>query len=88
MNPGSVYSIKMVASVFGGKVVNAHKQCASVIVILAITWRDGIVTIRRHWLVTIRQLVQSLSFGVVLKLHRHLYLYMPSNLCLTQYPGV
>ncbi|GFX08029.1 HTH_Tnp_Tc3_2 domain-containing protein [Trichonephila clavipes] len=35
MNPGSFFSIKMVTSVFGSIVVNAHWQCAFVIVILA-----------------------------------------------------
>ncbi|GFV15852.1 hypothetical protein TNCV_988351 [Trichonephila clavipes] len=29
-----------------------------------------------------------MSCDVVLKLHGHLYLHMPSNHCLTQYPGV
>ncbi|GFX16818.1 hypothetical protein TNCV_2517981 [Trichonephila clavipes] len=32
------------------------------------------------WLVTIRQSLQLMSCGIVLKLHGHLYLYMASNL--------
>ncbi|GFS93055.1 uncharacterized protein TNCV_532581 [Trichonephila clavipes] len=39
------------------------------------------------WLVPICQLLQLMSCDIVLKLHRHLYLYMPPNLCLTQCPG-
>ncbi|GFW05001.1 transposable element Tcb1 transposase [Trichonephila clavipes] len=41
---------------------------------------DGFVTTRQSlWLVI---------YATVLKLHRQLYLYMPSELCLTQFPGV
>ncbi|GFW62701.1 transposable element Tcb1 transposase [Trichonephila clavipes] len=40
------------------------------------------------WLNTIRQALRLMSWGITLKLHGHLYLYIPSNLCSTQYPGV
>ncbi|GFW67067.1 hypothetical protein TNCV_4030861 [Trichonephila clavipes] len=39
-------------------------------------------------LVTIRQLLQLMSCGIVLKLHGPMYQGMPSNLCLTHCPGV
>ncbi|GFU30248.1 hypothetical protein TNCV_4116131 [Trichonephila clavipes] len=42
MNPGSVYSMKMVTSVFGRIVVNAHWQRAFVIGIWPITWGDAL----------------------------------------------
>ncbi|GFT55063.1 uncharacterized protein TNCV_2325651 [Trichonephila clavipes] len=41
MNPGSDYNIKMVASVFSRIVVSARWQRSFVIVILTITWSDG-----------------------------------------------
>ncbi|GFY28832.1 hypothetical protein TNCV_4719651 [Trichonephila clavipes] len=37
MNPGSIDSIKMIASVFGGIVGNTYWQCAFGIVLLALT---------------------------------------------------
>ncbi|GFU37213.1 hypothetical protein TNCV_4272171 [Trichonephila clavipes] len=47
MNPGSVYSIKMVASLFSGIMVNAYWQHEFVIVILAHHWSDGV---RYYWI--------------------------------------
>ncbi|GFU42217.1 hypothetical protein TNCV_4554061 [Trichonephila clavipes] len=41
MNPGSVYSIKMVTFVFGGIVVNAHWQHYLSSSYCTITWRDA-----------------------------------------------
>ncbi|GFU53213.1 hypothetical protein TNCV_2952571 [Trichonephila clavipes] len=41
MSPGTVYSTKIVASVFGGIVVNAHWQRAFVIVIVAYPLEQG-----------------------------------------------
>ncbi|GFW70933.1 hypothetical protein TNCV_190241 [Trichonephila clavipes] len=42
----------------------------------------------RDWLVTLRQSLRLKSCGIVLKLHGHLNLYMPSNRSLTQFPGI
>ncbi|GFY14664.1 transposable element Tcb1 transposase [Trichonephila clavipes] len=41
-----------------------------------------------NWLVTIRQSLRLMRCGDALKLHGHLYLYMPCNLYLTQCPAV
>ncbi|GFV82776.1 hypothetical protein TNCV_4147441 [Trichonephila clavipes] len=41
MNPSSAYSITIVSPVFGGILVNLHRQRAFVIVILAHHLRDG-----------------------------------------------
>ncbi|GFX61655.1 transposable element Tcb1 transposase [Trichonephila clavipes] len=40
------------------------------------------------WIVTIRQSLRLMSCGIVMKLHDHLHLYMPSDLCLNQCPSV
>ncbi|GFV96387.1 hypothetical protein TNCV_2869651 [Trichonephila clavipes] len=40
------------------------------------------------WLVNIRQSLRLTSCDIVLKLNGHLYLYMPSNLCFTQFSGL
>ncbi|PRD37729.1 UNVERIFIED_CONTAM: hypothetical protein NCL1_05103 [Trichonephila clavipes] len=46
------------------------------------------VWLPRDWLITIHQSLRLMNCGIVLKLHGHLYLYIPSNLCLTQCRGV
>ncbi|GFW52672.1 transposable element Tcb1 transposase [Trichonephila clavipes] len=44
--------------------------------------------LKNTWTIVASPSLRLMSWGIVLKLHGHLYFYMPSNLCLTQYPGV
>ncbi|GFV86719.1 hypothetical protein TNCV_3964491 [Trichonephila clavipes] len=100
-NPGSSYNIKIVASVFGGIVMNAHWQHSLVIVILALIWRDAVVlayTFTRSlanrkrlwllsdWIILIRQSLRLMSCNIALQLHENLCRFMPSKLCLTHCP--
>ncbi|GFY01218.1 transposable element Tcb1 transposase [Trichonephila clavipes] len=61
---------------------NARPHVAGIVRIYLDT--EGVQLLSSDWLVNIRCSIQLMSCGIVLKLHGHLYLYMPSNFCLTQ----
>ncbi|GFV38677.1 hypothetical protein TNCV_4420451 [Trichonephila clavipes] len=42
-------------------------------------WKTSVAWLQSKWLVTIRQSLRMMSYNIVLKLHGHLYLCMPSS---------